>query len=388
MADPTKLIDAFAHNAGPTFITDPIPETTATPGAASFDQGFPPDTMTAPAAGGVPPFGQDMNGILFMTTSVIAFLNKGQTFVYDSVFAAAIGGYVAGTILSRSDHTGFWLAIATTSASPETGTPGTNGWIAINNYGYTSQALSNANVTLTALQAARPVIILTGVLTANVQLILPKTLQSWLIVNNTSGAFTLTVKTSTGTGVVVAQGGFTSPTGVYGDGTNIYNSFSPLTVPISQSATPLTLAERTNAGYLLATYFNQSSGVENPTIGSVFVQNSAADGFLRKISLANFIAQLPAGGLISRSVSGNEVTYSVGGGALVVKVGIVAQTVAANQAHNFAVAFPTDCDQCITCVADSTGVEFFSVVSASTTLTGFTQYSNNTCNVTYIAIGH
>jgi hypothetical protein len=378
MTEPKKLVDAFAHNAGPTFITNPIPETTGTPGEASFDQGFPPTTMTAPAAGGVPPFGQDMNGILFMSTSVIQFLNSGQTFVYDSTFATAIGGYVAGTILSRADHTGFWLALKTTTASPETGTPGIagNGWTAINNYGYASQAMSNANVTLTALQAARPVIVVSGTLTANVQLILPPTLQPWLIVNNTSGAFNLTVKTAAGTGVVVTAGGFASPTGVYGDGTNIYNSFSPLTVPISQSATPLTLAERTNAGYLLATYFNGNAGLETPTIGSVIVQNSAADGFFRKISLANFIVQI-------RSAIATFVLGLIGPSP-VIRSGTTPTLAQGANRINFATPFPTACTAVTVNPFTNSGGWALTAIDAN----GFNLNSGNAEPYSYIATGN
>lgn len=60
----------------------------------------------------------------------------------------------------------------------------------------------------------------------------------------------------------------------------------------ADTATNSTVAKRTAAGYLLATYFSQTSGLEVPVIGAIFVQNSAADGFMRKISLANFNAAI------------------------------------------------------------------------------------------------
>jgi hypothetical protein len=381
ITEPTKIVDAFGHDADPTTI-NPIPETTVTPGAASFDKGFPLLTMTAPAAGGIPPFGQDMNGILFQATSILNFLNAGQTFVYDSGFATAIGGYAQGSILARADHTGFWLCISNgNTTDPDAGGAG---WAAINNYGYAALSASIGSQTISALNAARPVVVVSGTLTGNATIVFPTTLQSWLIVNNTTGAFNLTCKTLAGTGVIIPPGGFNSPTGIYGDGTNIYNSFSPLTVPIDQAATPLTLAERTNLGYLLATYFNQSSALENPSIGAVFVENVGHDGFLRKISLANFIAQLPADGLISVTTVGTETTYRIG--SMYVKIGTIAQTVANFQAHLFAAAFPTAIAGIVTCVANSNGVEFFGV-NTPASRTGFTQYANNTCTVSYIAIG-
>lgn len=60
----------------------------------------------------------------------------------------------------------------------------------------------------------------------------------------------------------------------------------------AEAATNSTIAKRTGSGYLLARYFNQGSSVEAVTIGAVFVQNSVADGYLRKISLANFNAAI------------------------------------------------------------------------------------------------
>lgn len=61
---------------------------------------------------------------------------------------------------------------------------------------------------------------LTGVLTGNKTATLPLTDDRlWLIYNNTSGSFTLTVKGATGTGVIVPQG---KKLLVYTDGTNFY----------------------------------------------------------------------------------------------------------------------------------------------------------------------
>lgn len=55
------------------------------------------------------------------------------------------------------------------------------------------------------------------------------------------------------------------------------------------AATNNTVAQRTSAGYLYATYHNQSSSsTENPAIGAVFVENTGADGFMRKASWSFF----------------------------------------------------------------------------------------------------
>lgn len=76
-----------------------------------------------------------------------------------------------------------------------------------------------SNVTLTAVEAGNAILELSGAITANISLIVP-TLPTkfWIVKNGTSGAFTVTVKTAAGNGVVVAQG----KTGlVYSDGTNV-----------------------------------------------------------------------------------------------------------------------------------------------------------------------
>lgn len=86
-------------------------------------------------------------------------------------------------------------------------------------YDVISKTLSNVDVTLTAAEAASAVIDLSGTLTANVNVIVPATpVRVYLVRNQTSGAFTVTVKTAAGTGTAVQQG---TSSLVYSDGTNI-----------------------------------------------------------------------------------------------------------------------------------------------------------------------
>jgi len=68
-------------------------------GRASWPDGFPPLTMTQIAAGGVPFFGQDMNGILNALSAHTAFQNSGGQYRFDPVLVANIGGYPVGTVL-------------------------------------------------------------------------------------------------------------------------------------------------------------------------------------------------------------------------------------------------------------------------------------------------
>lgn len=86
-------------------------------------------------------------------------------------------------------------------------------------YDVISKTLAGVDVTLTDVEAASAVINLTGTLTANVNVIVPATpVRVYLVRNQTSGAFTVTVKTAAGTGTPVQQG---TSSLVYSDGTNV-----------------------------------------------------------------------------------------------------------------------------------------------------------------------
>ena len=213
---PRKVALAFAKNGN----KDTIPEDSSpSAGRASMNDGFPPETRQPVGSGGIPPNGLDMNGILYYLSLLNRWQSASGGFVYDSVFAndADVGGYPKGAILLRSDGEGFWLNLADNNVNnPDTG--GAN-WQPINNVGITSKTLTGSDVTLTNAEAAKDIIVLSGTLTANVNLIVPIFVKQWIVANNTTGAFTVTVKTVSGTGGLVTQ---TASRIFYGDGTNIY----------------------------------------------------------------------------------------------------------------------------------------------------------------------
>lgn len=66
-------------------------------------------------------------------------------------------------------------------------------------------AITTADVTASAIQARNQFIEVSGALTAARSLILPLQVGLYQIFNNTTGAFTLTIKGATGTGVIVGQ---------------------------------------------------------------------------------------------------------------------------------------------------------------------------------------
>ncbi|QHJ83117.1 MAG: hypothetical protein [Caudoviricetes sp.] len=223
ISTPSQIKVPFATSG----LKNAIPsESNPVTGNAGYDAGFPATNMTPKEAGGIPPFGQDFNGILFDITTAIQYLEAGMQFPYSSSFATAVGGYPLGAIVTRTDGTGFWRnTVPNNTTNPETFGAG---WQP-EGAGISTISMSNANVTLTALQAARPIIIISGTLTASLNLIFPTYQRQWLVVNNATGAFSVTCKTSAGSGVSIATGLSQS---IYGDGTNIGSASA---TPIQQS---------------------------------------------------------------------------------------------------------------------------------------------------------
>jgi hypothetical protein len=203
---PTKLALAFAALGS----KNAIPKASQigiTPGAASLTDGFPPLTRTALSAGGVPPSGADMNGILYELSAIARWANAGGGYPFDSAFAtdASVGGYPKGARIARSDGLGYWFNTSDNNTTdPEGAGAVAAGWVPDFTTGATLITMTNANVTLTALQYGKPIIVITGLLTANLNLIFPNFYQSWVVINRTTGAYTITAKTAAGAGVVVA----------------------------------------------------------------------------------------------------------------------------------------------------------------------------------------
>lgn len=98
--EPGKITTPWA-NAG---LKNTIPAA-ANPvtGRAGFDLGFAAINMTAKEAGGIPPFGQDFNGILFSITEALRYMQAGGRPTFSAAMATAIGGYPKGAVVLGSD---------------------------------------------------------------------------------------------------------------------------------------------------------------------------------------------------------------------------------------------------------------------------------------------
>ena len=125
---PTKSAVPFA-NSGAKNTIPVASQIGITPGLASFTDGFPPLTMTPLAAGGVPPYGQDFNGILNFLSSAVRWAQAGGGYPYDAAFSTAVGGYPKGAILVAASGSGNWLNLVdNNTTNPDTG--GAN-WISL-----------------------------------------------------------------------------------------------------------------------------------------------------------------------------------------------------------------------------------------------------------------
>jgi hypothetical protein len=175
-------------------------------------------------------------------------------------------------------------------------------WVIYPSVGRLSKSIAGgSDVTLTAAEARNQILEFTGTLTANINVIVPAAPWEWIVYNATAGAFTLTVKTASGTGVAVTQG---KRAILYADGTNVVGALTDpaqlptgaaQSVPYAPSITPdAALGERVIVGTLsgnltINTPTNSRTGgmltfsfAQDPTGGRTITWNAAfkkaADG--------------------------------------------------------------------------------------------------------------
>lgn len=122
---PGRFSIPWASSAGVPYIR-PIPQASQIGiqnGAASLTDGFPPLTFVPSTSGGVPPFGQDFNGILKQITQWSQWQAAGGPALWDSTFATAVGGYPSGALLTSSTVPGrlYWSNTDNNATDPNSG---------------------------------------------------------------------------------------------------------------------------------------------------------------------------------------------------------------------------------------------------------------------------
>jgi hypothetical protein len=120
---PAKFLVPFADAALPANIR-PVPlAPPVQPGAASLQEGFPPVNFLPVGAGGIPPFGEDFNGLLNQVTAWTRWVSAGVTVTFDSAFSTAVGGYPIGAVLASATVAGkLWISLQdNNTANPDAG---------------------------------------------------------------------------------------------------------------------------------------------------------------------------------------------------------------------------------------------------------------------------
>lgn len=168
------------------------------PSNAEIQTGWPLST--------VPPSRQRFNWLLnWLATGVRYFMQRGIP-EWDNTEDYPQNG--------RTQHGGStWVAlVANTGIEPGTDPATWEQWA------YSDSALqprvdqitaftvTTADVTLTDAQAKAGILNVTGTLTGNRNIVIPNTARRLIVINGTSGAFTLGIKTASGTAVTVGQG--------------------------------------------------------------------------------------------------------------------------------------------------------------------------------------
>lgn len=110
MKNPKLISKPFAQNGQKNVIPEKY-ETSMESNQATWDQGFGQITMLPVSAGGLPPKGQDFNGILNQMCETIVHISKGGVFKLSADYATAINGYPKGAILQSEDEKKYYQSL-------------------------------------------------------------------------------------------------------------------------------------------------------------------------------------------------------------------------------------------------------------------------------------
>lgn len=306
---PPKYVIPFAQNDASKAT---IPPTSADDTRASQSQGFPPRTGLPPEAGGVPPQKADMNGALNQLAGPILWSLAGGRFPFDNAFAtdSNIGGYPLGSNLPAADGRGEWYSTSNdNTVNPDT--VGT-GWVPGYHYGSTALVgQTGGNVPLTPAQAAKRTITVAGTLTSNLVLIVPAWVYSWTIYNNTSGAFSVSVRTAAGSAAAIPQNG--APTPVTCDGTNC--SLLAPNLGTSTSSTQAATVAQTSGRLLRTSVYTRQGGVQSVSVNGQAATTVGGTTFSPLATTASVrVRVLGGGGGGGGAPATSGTTFSAGGG--------------------------------------------------------------------------
>lgn len=125
----------------------------------------------------------------------------------------------------------------------ETLTTSTGGTVTLTNVDYTNDQAKKRNIRAN------------GTLSSNLIIVVPNAVKTYMVINATSGAYTMTIKTSSGTAIAITQG---TACEVHCDGSNVMSYTTPMVVtgtgaPSSASGAAASAVSVTPSGNLAAT---------------------------------------------------------------------------------------------------------------------------------------
>ena len=218
---PLRITKAFGVNGLKNTIPVDSSTTTDNSGIATFDKGFPDITMQPLSAGGIPPSGKDMNGVLYQITQKQKWADAGGGYQFNTDFADSVSGYPKGAVINSSSLSNKWLnVIEGNSTAPESSTGAYTGWVPVEAYGITTLSVGSSSLILSSLQAAKDTIVINGLLTSNISITFPAWSKKWTIVNNTTGNFTISLSSPGGASVNLSYR--IASIDIYGDASGIY----------------------------------------------------------------------------------------------------------------------------------------------------------------------
>lgn len=123
----TKIKRPFADTGQRNNIPDSVASTS---NLASMQAGWNSTTSTPIDEGGIPPNRLDFNGLGYLATQVLLFLQQGGFMTYDATVSSNIGGYPKGAILWVLNSNGLPAYAVRSQVNNNTNNPATNmsGW--------------------------------------------------------------------------------------------------------------------------------------------------------------------------------------------------------------------------------------------------------------------
>jgi len=184
--------------------------------------------------------------------------------------------------------------------------------------GYASIALTNATVTLSVHdgstdQARSAMLDLNGTLTSNVGVVIPSVSKQYLIRNNTSGSFSVTMKCNGGTGVAVPQGFNTI---VYCDGVSVRSAFGTgANRDIGTGATNIPDVSTADIRYVVASADSTVTGAKTFTSAATFDGTTKFNNVVDVSGAARgtLVTLTDAASVIVSSALGNNFVVTLGG---------------------------------------------------------------------------